>query len=149
MRLALYQPDQPGNVGTIIRLAACLAVPLDIILPCGFALSDRALKRSGMDYVEASEVSLHPDWPSFERALTGRLVLLTTSGSIPLPVARFERGDTLILGSESRGAPEHVHARAGLHVRIPQAPATRSLNIAIAAGIGLAEALRQTESFPE
>ena len=149
MRLALYQPDQPGNVGSIIRLAACLAVPLDIILPCGFALSDRALKRSGMDYVQAGEVTLHPDWLSFERALPGRLVLLTTSGRTALPAARFEQGDTLILGSESRGAPDDVHERAELHVRIPQTAATRSLNITIAAGIGLAEALRQTEGWPQ
>lgn len=149
MRLALYQPDQPGNVGTIIRLSACLGVPLDIILPCGFPLSDRALRRSGMDYAESARLTLHPAWDSFEAALEGRLVLLTTSAATPLHQARFSAGDTILLGSESKGAPAHVHERADLRLRIPQAAGTRSLNIAVAAGIGLAEALRQTEAWPE
>lgn len=149
MRLALYQPDQAGNVGTIIRLAACMGVPLEIIEPCGFPFSDRALKRAGMDYAEAAAVTRHSGWDAFEAQIPGRLVLLTTSGAAPLPEARFEAGDTLLLGSESRGAPGQVHARADLRVRIPQADGTRSLNIAVAAGIGLAEALRQTGSWPE
>ena len=148
MRLALYQPDQAGNVGTIIRLAACLGVPLDIVEPCGFAFSDRALKRAGMDYAEVAAVTRHEDWTAFEARLQGRLVLFTTAGALRLPEARFEAGDTLLFGSESRGAPERVHARADLRVRIPQAAGTRSLNLAVAAGIGLAEALRQTELWP-
>ena len=145
MRLALYQPDQAGNVGTIIRLAACLGVPLDIIEPCGFPFSDRALKRAGMDYGEIAAVTRHSGWAAFEAALPRRLVLFTTAGAVPLPEARFEPADTLLFGSESRGAPEEVHARAGLRVRIPQVEGTRSLNIAVAAGIALAEGLRQTE----
>lgn len=148
MRLALYQPDQPGNVGSIIRLAACLGVPLAIILPCGFPFSDRALKRSGMDYAEAARVTTHADWESFERSLPGRLVLLTTSGATPIAKACFEPEDTLLLGSESRGVPDPVHERAELRIRIPQVAGTRSLNIAVAAGIGLAEALRQMEAWP-
>ncbi len=148
MRLALYQPDQAGNVGTIIRLAACLGVGLDIIEPCGFPFSDRALKRAGMDYAEAAAVTRHSGWDAFEAQISDRLVLLTTSGAAPLPEARFEASDTLLLGSESRGVPGQVHARADLRVRIPQASGTRSLNIAVAAGIGLAEALRQTDGWP-
>jgi tRNA (cytidine/uridine-2'-O-)-methyltransferase len=148
MRLALFEPDQAGNVGTIIRLAACLAVPLDVIEPCGFAFSDRALKRAGMDYAELAAVTRHPGWAAFEGALPGRLVLFTTAGGTPLPEARFEPGDTLLFGSESRGAPEAVHARADLRVRIPQAAGTRSLNLAVAAGIAAAEALRQTAGWP-
>jgi tRNA (cytidine/uridine-2'-O-)-methyltransferase len=145
MRLALYQPDQAGNVGTILRLAACLAVPVDIVEPCGFPFSDRALKRAGMDYAEMAAVTRHPSWDEFEARLPGRLVLFTTAaGAVPLPEARFEPDDTLIFGSESRGATEAVHDRADLRVRIPQAPDTRSLNLAVAAGIGLAEAIRQT-----
>jgi tRNA (cytidine/uridine-2'-O-)-methyltransferase len=148
MRLALHEPDQAGNVGTILRLAACMGVPLDVIEPCGFAFSDRALKRAGMDYVEVAAVTRHAGWAGFEALLPGRLVLLTTApDAVPLPDARFEPADTLLLGSESRGAPEDVHARADLRVRIPQAGGTRSLNIAVAAGIGLAEALRQTGSW--
>ena len=144
MRLALYQPDQAGNVGTILRLAACLGVAVDVIEPCGFPFSDRALKRAGMDYVEMAAVTRHPGWEAFEARLQGRLVLFTTAGAAPLPEARFEPGDTLLFGSESRGAPETVHARAERRVRIPQVQGTRSLNLAVAAGIGLAEALRQT-----
>jgi tRNA (cytidine/uridine-2'-O-)-methyltransferase len=149
MRLALHQPDQAGNVGTILRLAACVGVPVDIVEPCGFPFSDRALKRAGMDYAEMAAVSRHPGWAAFEAALPGRLVLFTTAGAVRLPNARFEPGDTLVFGSESRGAPEAVHARADLRVRIPQAAGTRSLNLAVAAGIGLAEALRQTDSWPK
>jgi tRNA (cytidine/uridine-2'-O-)-methyltransferase len=148
VRLALYQPDQAGNVGTILRLAACLATPVDLIEPCGFAFSDRALKRAGMDYVEIASVNRHSGWTAFEAGLAGRLILFTTAGTVPLPEARFEPDDTLLFGSESRGAPPEVHARAELRLRIPQAEGTRSLNLAVAAGIGLAEALRQTGGWP-
>jgi tRNA (cytidine/uridine-2'-O-)-methyltransferase len=148
MRLALHQPDQAGNVGAILRLAACLAVPVDIIEPCGFPFSDRALKRAALDYAEMAAVTRHSGWEAFEARLSGRLVLFTTSGGVPLPDARFEPADTLLFGSESRGAPEAVHERADLRVRIPQAPGTRSLNLAVAAGIGLAEGLRQTGMWP-
>ena len=149
MRLALHQPDQAGNVGTILRLAACLGVPVDLIEPCGFPWSDRALKRAGMDYVELAQVTRHADWEEFEARLDGRLVLLTTRGSTRMGDARFEASDVLMLGSESGGVPEEVHERAGLRVRIPQAPGTRSLNIAVAAGIALAVALGQTQGWPE
>lgn len=149
IRIALHQPDQAGNVGTILRLAACLDVPVDIILPCGFPWSDRALRRAGMDYAARVSIRSHSDTADFESALAGRLVLLTAAGDIRLDEARFRAGDTLLLGSESRGAPLELHRRADLRVRIPQAPGTRSLNIAVAAGIGLAEALRQTKEWPE
>ena len=148
MRLALYQPDQAGNVGTILRLAACLGVPVDVIEPCGFPFSDRALKRAGMDYAEMAAVARHESWADFEARLEGRLVLFTTAGAARLPETGFEPGDTLLFGSESRGAPADVHERAELRVRIPQVEGTRSLNIAVAAGIGLAEALRQTDLWP-
>jgi tRNA (cytidine/uridine-2'-O-)-methyltransferase len=149
MRLALFQPDQAGNVGTVIRLAACLGVPLDVVEPCGFPFSDRALKRAGMDYAEIAAVIRHVSWEAFEAQVPGRLVLFTTAAdSAALPEARFEADDTLIFGSESRGAPDEVHGRADLRVRIPQAAGTRSLNLAVAAGIGAAEALRQLGQWP-
>lgn len=148
MRLALHQPDQAGNVGTILRLAACLGAAVDVVEPCGFPFSDRALKRAGMDYAEMAAVTRHSGWEGFEAALPGRLVLFTTAAALPLPGARFEPDDTLLFGSESRGVPEAVHGRADLRVRIPQAEGTRSLNLAVAAGIGLAEALRQTRLWP-
>jgi tRNA (cytidine/uridine-2'-O-)-methyltransferase len=148
MRLALYQPDQAGNVGTILRLAACLAVPVDIVMPCGFPFSDRGLKRAGMDYAEIASVTRHENWARFEAQLESRLVLFTTDGDTAMPAAAFEAGDVLLFGSESYGVPPEVHARAALRVRIPQAAGTRSLNLAVAAGIGLAEALRQTGNWP-
>jgi tRNA (cytidine/uridine-2'-O-)-methyltransferase len=148
MRLALYQPDQAGNVGTVIRLAACLGVALDVIEPCGFPFSDRALKRAGMDYAEMAAVTRHANWELFEAGLAGRLVLFTTAGAVSLSEAVFGPEDTLLFGSESRGVAPDVHARAALRVRIPQAAGTRSLNLAVSAGIGLAEAMRQTRGWP-
>jgi tRNA (cytidine/uridine-2'-O-)-methyltransferase len=149
MRLALYQPDLAGNVGTILRLGACLGVAVDVIEPCGFPWGDRALKRAGMDYAELANVTRHESWEAFAARLVGRLVLFTTGGDVRLPEARFEADDTLLFGSERRGAPEEVHERADVRVRIPQVEGTRSLNIAVAAGIGVAEALRQTGLWSE
>lgn len=152
MRLALYQPDIAGNVGTIMRLAACFGIPLDIIMPCGFPLSDKALKRSAMDYGDAADVTRHASAESFFALAAAdhrRIVLLTSSGGTPLPAARFTANDTLLLGAESSGVPADVHDRAGMRVRIPMRAGFRSLNIAVAAGIALGEAMRQTESYPE
>ena len=149
MRLALFQPDQAGNVGAAMRLAACLGVPLDVIEPCGFPWGEKAIRRAGMDYGEIANVTRHGDWDAFVGALPGRLVLLTTSGGAALPDAKFHVEDTLLMGSESAGAPPFVHERADLRVRIPLAAGARSLNLAVAAGIALAEALRQTGGWPE
>ena len=144
MRIALYQPDIAGNVGTILRTAACLGAGVDLIEPMGFPWSDRALKRAGMDYAAAGEVVRHVDWAAFERSVRGRLVLATTRGAVELWDARFCRGDVLLFGSEGAGVPDTVHARADIAVRIPLLPGFRSLNVAVSAGIVLAEALRQT-----
>jgi tRNA (cytidine/uridine-2'-O-)-methyltransferase len=148
MRLALFQPDIAGNVGTILRLGACLGAPVDLIEPMGFPWSDRALARAGMDYAARAEVRRHADWEAFAAQVPGRIVLLTTRGGTRLDEARFAPGDTLLLGSESAGAPDVVHDRADLALRIPLAPGFRSLNVAIAAGIALGEALRQTGGWP-
>lgn len=148
MRLALFEPDIAGNVGTVLRLAACLGIAVDLIEPMGFAWSDRALARAGMDYADAAEVVRHADWAAFEASVSGRIVLLTTAGAMPLPEARFERGDVLLLGSESRGVPAYVHDRADLRVRIPMREGFRSLNVAVAGAIALGEALRQTGGWP-
>ena len=148
MRLALYQPDIAGNVGTILRLAACFDVAVDLIEPMGFAYSDRALARAGMDYAAQARVTRHADWAAFERQLAGRMVLLTTRGGTRLEEASFAPDDVLLLGSESAGVPDEVHDRADLAVRIPLAGGFRSLNVAVAAGIALAEGLRQTGGFP-
>jgi len=147
MRLALYQPDQAGNVGAVLRLGACLGVVVDIIQPCGFALSDRSLKRSAMDYV--GEVAVHRDWDAFVEGVAGRIVLLTTGGPKSVHDERFLAHDVLLMGSESGGVPQRVRDAVALSVRIPIAGGARSLNLAVAAAIALAEALRQTDGWPE
>ncbi len=149
MRIALYQPDIAGNVGTILRLATCLGVAVDVVEPCGFPFSDRSLKRAGMDYAADAEIVRHADWEAFRAAQPGRVVLLTTGSDLTLVNANFETGDIILLGSEGAGVPAHVHAAADLRVRIPMRPGFRSLNVAVSAGIALAEALRQTGGWPE
>lgn len=152
MRIALYQPDIAGNVGTIIRLATCFSVPLDIIMPCGFPASDRQLRRAAMDYGDKSDITRHANSDAFfaeQAAANSRIILLTSRGDILLHQARLEPDDTILLGSESAGVPEAVHGRADLRLRIPMQSGFRSLNIAVAAGIALHEAMRQTGTLPE
>ena len=144
MRLALFEPDIAGNVGTLLRLAACMGVGVDLIEPMGFPWSDRALARAGMDYAAAASVTRHADWAAFEARVAGRVVLLTTRAAVPLPEARFRVDDVLLLGSESAGVPNEVHARADLAVRVPMREGLRSLNVAVAGAMVLGEALRQT-----
>ena len=149
MRIALYQPEIAGNVGAVLRLGACLATPVDVIEPTGFAWSEKALARSGMDYADAVDIRRHADWAAFAAQVSGRIVLLTTRGGTRLDAARFEADDVLLMGSEGSGVPDMVHAHADLAVRIPLAAGMRSLNLAVATGIALAEAMRQTSGWPE
>ena len=144
MRVALFEPDIAGNVGTILRTATCFGVAVDVIEPAGFPWSSRSLARAGMDYAAQAEVARHADWEAFRRATVGRLVLLTTTGAIDLPHARFGADDVLLLGSEGSGVPGHVHDAADLRVRVPMRAGFRSLNVAATAAIVLAEAMRQT-----
>jgi tRNA (cytidine/uridine-2'-O-)-methyltransferase len=148
MRLALYQPDIPQNLGAFIRLAACFGTPLDIIEPCGFPVDDRRIRRAAMDYVDLARLQRHASWEAFRRdRAPGRLVLLTTAGAIRLPEARFQADDVLLLGRESAGAPPEVHAAADLRVRVPLQKGLRSLNVTLAAALVLGEALRQTDGY--
>ena len=144
LRLALYQPDIAGNVGTLIRTAACLGAGIDLIEPMGFPIGARAMRRAAMDY--RGEVVRHADWTAFEAQVAGRIVLLTTAGGTPLWDMRFHADDVLLLGSEGAGVPAEVHARADLRVAIPVRAGCRSLNVAVAGAIALAEALRQIDS---
>ena len=151
MRLALYQPDIAGNTGTIIRLATCFGLPVDIIEPCGFPFSDRQLKRSAMDYARSARIDRRANFEEFMAAMRReghRIVLLTSKGSLRLPDAEFRPNDVLLMGSEGAGVPGHVREHADLSVRIPMQSEFRSLNIAVAAGIALGEALRQTGLYP-
>jgi tRNA (cytidine/uridine-2'-O-)-methyltransferase len=147
MRIALYQPDIAQNTGTILRLAACLGVEAHIIEPAGFATSDRAFRRAGMDYLDRVALVRHVTWAAFatwrrEHAL--RLVLFTTRGERSYLDHRFARDDILLFGRESAGVPEEVHAAADARLLIPMRPGLRSLNVAMACAIAVGEALRQT-----
>ncbi len=153
MRLALFQPDIAQNTGTILRMAACFAVAVEIVEPCGFPFDDRRFRRAGMDYVDHARLRRHTSWNAFQAAradgsVAGRLVLLSTAAATPHVDFAFRPDDILMLGQESAGAPAEIHAIADARVRIPMAAGLRSLNVAVAAAVVLGEALRQTGSFP-
>jgi tRNA (cytidine/uridine-2'-O-)-methyltransferase len=148
MRLALYQPDIPQNAGAIVRLCACLGVPLDVIEPAGFLFTVREMRRVAMDYAPLADVTRHASWAAFLERRAGRLVLLTTKAVTRHVDFAFAPDDVLLLGRESAGAPDEVHAAADARLRIPLRPGARSLNLAVAAGMVLGEALRQTGGFP-
>lgn len=148
MRIALYQPEIPQNAGSLLRLGACLGLPVDIIEPCGFLLDDRKLKRAGMDYLDMAETIRHSSWPAFRETCRGRLVLLSTGAERSHLDFAFRPDDVLLLGRESCGVPDEVHAAAEARIRIPMREGARSLNLAMAAALVVGEALRQTGGFP-
>ena len=146
LRIALYQPDIAGNTGTILRMAACLGTAVDVIEPAGFDLSDRSLRRAGMDYLEKAALTRHADWQAFEtwRGTTGRrLVLFTTAADQSYAAFTFEPSDILLFGRESAGVPDHVHTAADARLVVPMRPGARSLNVAMTAAMTVGEALRQ------
>jgi tRNA (cytidine/uridine-2'-O-)-methyltransferase len=145
--LALYQPDIPGNTGTLLRLAACTGTVLHIIGPAGFRMDDAALRRAGMDYLEIAATRRHSGWDAFEawrKVEARRLVLMTTKAATPYHHFAFAPGDLILLGRESAGVPGQVHEAADARLLIPMAGGARSLNMALSGGIVLGEALRQT-----
>ncbi|ESZ46772.1 tRNA methyltransferase [Mesorhizobium sp. L2C054A000] len=146
LRIALYQPDIAGNTGTILRFAACLGLGVDIIEPAGFPLSDKALKRAGMDYLEMAALTRHVEWNAFEDWRKGeacRLVLLTTKAATPYTGFSFAQGDILLFGRESAGVPDPVHQAADARLTIPMQPGTRSINVALSVAMVAGEAIRQ------
>jgi len=151
LRLALFEPDIPQNTGALLRLAACLGVAIDLIEPCGFLLDDRRLKRAVLDYATDLVLCRHASWPAFLtcRASQSRLILMTTTGTVTLHHFGFAADDTILLGRESAGVPEYVRRAAAARVVIPLRRDARSLNVALAGAIALAEGLRQTGLFPE
>jgi tRNA (cytidine/uridine-2'-O-)-methyltransferase len=149
MRLVLFQPDIPGNAGALLRLGACLGVPVDIIEPCGFVFSDAQMRRAGMDYLEQANLVRHASWEAFlAQHGQGRLVLLTTKGALPYTDFAFAADYSIVLGRESAGAPDFVHDRADARLRIPLKSGLRSINVAQAGAMVVGEALRQTGLFP-
>ena len=145
LRLALYQPDMPTNTGSMLRLGACLGVPLDIIEPCGFVWDDKKLKRVAMDYIDHIDYVRHIDWHSFKaQHQERRVILLTTKGAVPYTDFSFRSDDILMVGRESAGVPDNIHEAVDGRVIIPMAPGLRSLNVTLSAAMVLGEALRQT-----
>lgn len=150
LRLALYQPDIPQNAGTMMRMAACFGIAVDLIEPAGFPTGDRAFRRAGMDYLDAVDLTRHSSLAAFEswrKERGARLILLTTRGDTPHHEAAYQAGDILMVGRESAGVPDDVHAAADLRIRIPMRRELRSLNVAVSAAIVAGEALRQLKGF--
>lgn len=146
MHLALYEPDIPQNTGTILRLCACLGISAHIVEPAGFPVTDRAFRRAGMDYLDAVALMRHSSFEAFEQWRRGqglRLVLLTTAATQSYLDFAYAGSDVLMLGRESAGVPDAVHAAADARLRIPIRPDMRSLNVAMAAAMVAGEALRQ------
>lgn len=150
-RLALYQPDIPQNAGAMLRLGACLDVGVDVIEPCGFLWDERRMRRAGMDYVALVDIIRHTSWSAFRQTTQDqgrRVVLLTTKTSERLDHFTFRPDDIIMVGRESAGVPDAVAEAADARLRIPLSPAARSLNVAMAAAMAMAEALRQLNAFP-
>lgn len=149
MRLVLFQPDIAQNTGTMMRLCACVDLPIDIIEPCGFIFNDKAMRRAGMDYLDMVDYRRHNSWADFlkyraEHPLEyGRIVLMTTKASQPYVDFEFKENDIILMGRESAGVPEEVHQIADARVVIPMNEKARSINVAVSATMVVGEALRQ------
>lgn len=148
LHLALFEPDQPQNVGTVLRLGAVLGVPVHIIRPTGFVWDDRRLKRAGMDYLDRVTLHVHASWADFSQQPPGRLVLVETDGTTPLPQFTFTPGDCLLFGRESAGTPRAVYGQVGASLHIPQMAGERSLNLATAVAVTTGVALQQLKAWP-
>lgn len=147
MQIAMFEPDIPQNTGTVLRLAACLAVPAHIIEPAGFPTSDRAFRRAGMDYLDRVTLKRHPSWDAFEswrKARDLRLVLFTTKATTVYYDHAFTPRDILLFGRESAGVPDKVHAAADVRLVVPMQPGLRSINVALVCAMAIGEAIRQT-----
>lgn len=146
LHIALFQPDIAGNTGTILRLGACFGLHVHIIEPAGFNLSDRNLKRAGLDYLEYASLERHIDWQHFintMRYFKRRLLLLSTKAETYYTQIRYQKNDVLLFGRESAGVPDYVHETVDCALKIPMQPHTRSLNLAMSVAITTGEALRQ------
>ncbi len=149
MKIILFQPDIAGNLGAVMRSCACFGVELEIIEPCGFPLTAKALRQAAMDYAAPESLKRHASWDNFAKTPeSGRLILFTTKAASPLPDFKFRADDRLLFGRESAGVPQAVHEAADARVFIPIAKTARSFNLATSVAIGLFEALRQTEGLP-
>lgn len=149
--IALYEPDIPQNTGTLLRLGACLNLPIHIIEPAGFRLDDKALRRAGLDYWEHATMIRHSDWHAFEtwrRHKNCRLILATTKTDTAYTDTTYQMNDILLAGRESAGVPDHVHTSTDISITIPMQENQRSINVALAIAMIAGEMLRQTDSWP-
>jgi len=147
--LVLFEPDIPQNAGAMLRLAACLNLGAHIIEPCGFHFGEKRMRRAGMDYLDQIDLKRHDSWDAYQAARNpGRLIVMTTKGDTVYTKFAFKPGDALLMGRESAGVPDHVHAAADARLLIPLARGMRSINVAQAAAMVAGEALRQLEGFP-
>ena len=147
-KIALFEPDIPQNTAAIIRTCACLGANLEIIEPCGFLLSDKRFKRVVMDYIDEKNIKFHKSFNEFLKSKENqRIVLMTTKASISYTKFKFEENDTILFGRESSGVPEDVHKLIKNRLKIPMKNNKRSLNLATAVAIVLAESLKQTKFF--
>lgn len=150
--LALYQPDIPQNTGTMLRLCACLGMPAHLIEPAGFPISDKNFRRAGMDYIDQVTIHRHIGWTDFERwrkEAGARLILATTRGAMSYTDFTFRPDDVIMMGRESAGVPDEVHAAADARLLIPMRAGLRSINVAVSAAMMMGEASRQLNAFPK
>ena len=146
--IALYKPDIPQNTASILRLCACLGLKIHIIEPCGFNLNDSRFKRVVMDYINESSIIRYEN---FKKLLVknkkSRIILMSTKAKKSLFKFKFRKNDIILLGRESKGVPEYIHKEIKNKLKVPISSQTRSLNVAVAASISAAEALRQIKKF--
>ncbi len=148
LNLVLYQPDIPQNLGACLRLSACMGCHVHVIEPCGFPMDAAKLKRAGMDYIGKARYTRHMNWDAFldhRQAHPGRLLLLETDGSCDYTTISYAPTDYVMVGRESAGTPRDLYMQMDATLRIPMREGTRSLNVAMASGMMVAEACRQQE----
>ena len=149
MRIALFEPEIAGNVGAVLRLAACMGAAVDLIEPMGFAWDDRRVRRTAMDYIDHVAIARHAGFDAFKSTLgSARLVLFTTKSLRSAYDFSFIADDVLLFGKESAGVPLAIAESCDARVRIPIQPTVRSLNLATSTALALGEALRQTSTLP-
>ena len=146
MRIALFEPDIPQNVGNIFRLGACLGIPIDIIEPTGFVIDDKRLKRASMDYYDYLDLTKHISWEKFyewSKKNSFQLILLTTKSQKSYYDYKFQAKDIILFGRESAGVPDYVHETVDERLTIPMIKGPRSINLSSSVSIVAGEMIRQ------
>lgn len=146
--IVLVAPEIPPNTGNVIRLSANTGCTLHLIEPLGFSTDDKQMRRAGLDYHEYADVRRHADWASFlhtEQPDPQRMFALTTRGTLSVYDNRFQPGDWLVFGSETRGLPADLRERFAptQRLRLPMIEGQRSLNLSNAVAVVVFEAWRQ------